>query len=239
MTMPPPERPSDPSYPGGAHPRPPARGFELPGRPPEGFPAQPPSGPANGGWVPPAMRPVPPGRSPKTSHTLLVVLVCGVVAVLVVGIAAFIFNRSDERFIPKPEGKKSTLASSFYEVFSNAAKKQIINTKSIQESAGSETRVNVTYDYKTNALSYGRDSNTNEKSGSIQMRCVDGKLYYYFPKTGWQLSPGKGRIACEPTMRTDEIGDGINTAGLSVEQAGKFIKNFVRIKDSLMSRSAL
>ncbi len=118
----------------------------------------------------------------------------------------------------------------FYAVFKNAAEQNVVGITSDHYEGGDPTDqttrsleflYQTTFNYKTKALAAETQSPTND----YDERCVNGKNYTYdnLNAVPWQPNTDTTASCTDPNSYDTEIGDGINTGGLSAAQAQTFI----------------
>lgn len=121
----------------------------------------------------------------------------------------------------------------FYTVLKQAAQKQIVQTKwdvfytaQKDEARGDKyTMYDTAIDYASKKYTY--DENTYSNLGIFQTRCIDKKQYNFNATTlttspSWQ--PASDSTNCDLNVATMHLNDGLNTGGLTSEQADTFIR---------------
>lgn len=116
----------------------------------------------------------------------------------------------------------------FYAVFKNAAEQNVVSITSDHYEGADPTDQatrkyeylhQTTFDYKSKALA----AETQDATNTYNERCVNGKNYTYDSTNGWQLNTGSTESCADPNSYNTNIGDGIDTGGLTATQAQAFI----------------
>jgi hypothetical protein len=128
---------------------------------------------------------------------------------------------------------KLNKTDTFYTVLKQAAQKQIVQTKwdvfytaQKDEARGDKyTMYDTAIDYASKKYTY--DENTYSNLGIFQTRCIDKKQYNFNATTlttspSWQ--PASDSTNCDLNVATMHLNDGLNTGGLTAEQADNFIR---------------
>jgi hypothetical protein len=128
---------------------------------------------------------------------------------------------------------KLNKTDTFYTVMKQAAQKQIVQTKwdvfhTAQKDAvrgDKYTMYDTTIDYTSKKYLY--DENTYSNLGIFQTRCLDKKQYNYndsklTTSPSWQ--PASDSTNCDLNVVTMHLNDGLNTGGLTSDQADAFIR---------------
>ena len=128
---------------------------------------------------------------------------------------------------------KLNKTDTFYTVLKQAAQKQIVQTKwdvfytaQKDEPRGDKyTMYDTAIDYTSKKYTY--DENTYSNLGIFQTRCIDKKQYNFNATTlttspSWQ--PASDSTNCDLNVATMHLNDGLNTGGLTAEQADNFIR---------------
>ncbi len=123
--------------------------------------------------------------------------------------------------------------AAFYTVFKNAAKQPTTHTKwdvyystNEQDKRGDQYAMyDVAVDYRDKTFAYLEDSNS--VIGSIQSRCIEGQQYTFNGSklsggSGWQ--PASDSTTCKFGVVTTRMNDGLNTGGLTDQQANTFVQ---------------
>ena len=128
---------------------------------------------------------------------------------------------------------KLNKTDTFYTVLKQAAQKQIVQTKwdvfytaQKDEPRGDKyTMYDTAIDYASKKYTY--DENTYSNLGIFQTRCIDKKQYNFNATSlttspSWQ--PASDSTNCDLNVATMHLNDGLNTGGLTSEQADTFIR---------------
>lgn len=135
--------------------------------------------------------------------------------------------------ITEADVAKLNKTDTFYTVLKQAAQKQIVQTKwdvfytsQKDEARGDKyTMYDTAIDYTSKKYTY--DENTYSNLGIFQTRCIDKKQYNFNATTlttspSWQ--PATDSTNCDLNVVTMHLNDGLNTGGLTAEQADSFIR---------------
>lgn len=117
----------------------------------------------------------------------------------------------------------------FFEYFKNAAMQQkIVVTKEYVIKRSDESTMTTRYfkagfDYSTKKFLYASDD-TIENVGRSRGRCIDGQYYYKSAyAASFKRDPKQDDLTCTVEHAGTYINDGINTGGLTEDQANAFV----------------
>lgn len=126
------------------------------------------------------------------------------------------------------QGKKAD--DLFFEYFKNAAMQQkLIVIKEYTITRGNNPPTDTSYfktgfDYGTKKLVYANDFVLSGSNGRSKARCIDGQYYYKsIYASSFQRDAKEDALNCTLLDVGSNINDGINTGGLTADQANTFV----------------